>query len=638
MNDQVEAFCSLLRDSSQKLQRCWDRIGVPAATRDEHFAALVKNQLTPSLQNLVRLFETEEMQLRREIERLVRDVAGLSDRLEEPLANPKLRDIMASSSSSTSSSSPSTSPSRSSADPSPTLERLFSSYDDFSQITEALKKELTRLEGVAEWRVELLVLLHKQRAILLQPFSTQHELRAAYANKFLATDVDVEHPTVEGDDRSHRRTIFEADTNDVVLLGKRQDLTIRRISEESESVLGEIAASNARMREMLNEENVLIAALWRKLQSSDAEKLLYQEGIESLEKQLAAGGGLREEYTDSVLLEQMPEPLTRILLVKTVAPILEYAVALRRRLQQDYFDVHVEKLGQLSSLINDRHRRYFEFTEDTSYAVPADYTVWLDEVIASSSTAGCSALLTSGGGAGVSSAPLSPCVSARPYLALMSDVLSSSQLSVVESRIEIVLTAIARAEKELGHLDDRIKLLETASPLIRRRNEIISQKQQCEDGGRERLLSKKPNAARQLLAEETARKLVAKELPRVNTELDRVCREWHDLTGNPLSIHGHFVQTTSGSQAPSAACSQKNSGQDHSVAKGGAGLAPVSPRPQVLSQQRTNTPPPPVTPLAKKRRLDAFALPSTLNRGTTSRGMTTPHRSTSQATRTPPPK
>ncbi len=556
-------------------------------------------------------------------------------------------------------------------------------FNDFSAVTDAITREQVRQGGISDWRLELLTLVHKQRALLLQPFTVQNSVRSAYAKKYLETDVDVEeYATAEGAAagaiegppgravggardgaqlKGGRPTIFAANTDDVTLLGKRQDLSLVRIETEAAAILAEIHESNSKMKVMLQEEQVLISTLWHKLNTPDAEKLAYQAGIEALEQQQHAGNGLRSEFVDSVLIHQLPASLGQVLLFKTVAPV-EYAVTLRYRLQQDYFDSHVDQLGQLSYALNERFRTYFGISGDAAYNVPADYTVWLDEAIAmapptaatttspdKSSSVPLAGSSTGGGGGG----------SVRPYQRFMAEAHTTPLMSVIEARISLVQLAIRRASDEQQRLDERIRLSEAAKSLIARRTAILAQKQQCEDGGRERLLSKKPNAAKQLLAEEVSRRAVAKELPKVHAELTAVLTAWEDAVGQPMRLLGAIVHHPSGSTAlgMSAAGSQKSSGNGGTAAAAAASTTGqqqaagsmfqqpnsggmLSPRAMPLGghMRSTNTPPPsmPSTPVAKKRRLDTSATTHLASQ----RPTTTPMRSASRpggAGRSPAP-
>ncbi|KAG5482900.1 hypothetical protein LSCM1_06936 [Leishmania martiniquensis] len=86
-----------------------------------------------------------------------------------------------------------------------------------------------------------------------------------------------------------------------------------------------------------------------------------------------------------------------------------------------------------------------------------------------------------------------------------------------------------QAEDEMELLRLRLHIIQQAAPLVQNYEEILREEAEMRATSRERLLNKKGNMAKQLLQEEKTRRRVAKELPRIVSQLKELVAAWDAL-------------------------------------------------------------------------------------------------------------
>ncbi|EAN83961.1 hypothetical protein C3747_112g109 [Trypanosoma cruzi] len=232
---------------------------------------------------------------------------------------------------------------------------------------------------------------------------------------------------------------------------------------------------------------------------------------------------------------QLPSPLMKLFTTRSYAPVLSFIVTVREELQRRLLQCHVQFAQNVTSQLTDLYRCYFEKTRDTAYYVAPDYSQWLQENVELVVEKRYRPLTHCGnessGGGGVW----------QQFLAEFTPLDGNDKLC---ERIAEVRHVVNRASAEANLLRRRLRILDEAEPLLRRRSEILEQQQAIQEGSRDRLLSKRINMAKQLLFEENARRQFARELPKIYGQLEELLNQWNETMD---ADEGHHASSTSSS-------------------------------------------------------------------------------------------
>ncbi|RNF13383.1 uncharacterized protein Tco025E_06235 [Trypanosoma conorhini] len=226
---------------------------------------------------------------------------------------------------------------------------------------------------------------------------------------------------------------------------------------------------------------------------------------------------------------QLPAPLVKLFTTRSYAPILAYIVTVREGLQRRLLQSRVQCAQDVTSQLTELYRCYFEKTRDTAYYVAPDYSQWLQEnaeAVAADRRARphptCGK--DTSGGRGL-------------WQEFLADFTPRDGNDVLCERLAEVQHVVSRAGAEANLLRHRLRILDEAEPLLRRRSEILEQQRAIQEGSRDRLLSKKINMAKQLLFEENARRQFARELPKIYEQLEELLRRWNETMAADEGLH-----------------------------------------------------------------------------------------------------
>jgi hypothetical protein len=416
-------------------------------------------------------------------------------------------------------------------------------------------------------------------------------------------------PSAPAEDRP---TILEVDVSAITAYGTHQDLSLRRIQQEAESILAAIAEHNRTLQTATREElraMETLEVLWRAMSTQKTSPKISAEEVGtpaggdgplsppsplpfavSTEEVMARYAQLQEAFTADVAAQRrtiatssnpttvksafassgsgeggggdglyLPPIVRQVLRAPSFAPVFDYVHRARLGFQQHLSTQQDALVEKVMARLRAVYKAYYAATRDSAYAVAPDgeLRVAMEEELLETLQASEATQHRSGSGPDGSGEGNDKRSAATAKPSLSGPVLLRFQRHLMACR-----HAREQAAEEVEYLQLRLHIIEQAEPLVTEYQEILREQAEMKATSRERLLSKKVNMAKQLLQEEKVRRRVAKDLPRIVAHLTELVAAWDALQADDLPCHddhqdgdSHPSDTNSTAvNAPSSAC------------------------------------------------------------------------------------